>query len=149
MDTQCPGAQMNMNILPKAAVGSFPFPFSRLHHSWVNNFSPPNCHNLFIPPVTPSRLPLPNPPLDADPAAESPPSASCSIAALSPAAPVEVTVEAAPWQRSRGGGGGAQLVSLPRRLGNRCQRPLSAVGQSGSDGCQQCWVNSVVIGVSE
>lgn len=60
IDIQCPGAKININISPKAAVGSFPFPFSLLHHSWVNNFSPPNCHNLFILPITPSRLPLPN-----------------------------------------------------------------------------------------
>lgn len=139
IDIQCPGAKININISPKAAFGSFPFPFSLLHHSWVNNFSPPNCHNLFILPITPSRLPLPNhcwmltrqlshpvgllqhpDPFTSHPA---------------PPHPSEVIVEAASWQRSREA---VQLVPLPCRLGNPCQRPRQLWGRAA-----QTDVNSV------
>lgn len=49
--------------------------------------------------------------------------------------PSEVTVEAVPWQRSREA---TQLVPLPRRLGNRCQRPHQLWGRAA-----QTDVNSV------
>lgn len=74
-------AKQTRTFLQRLQLARFHFSFTLPHHSWVNSFAPPNCHNLFIHPVTSPNLQTQSS-ADTNPAAESPcrdAGASCHV----------------------------------------------------------------------